>query len=317
MKPGRPRQFNPHVPAHIDQAKLPADVYFDHRWGGGTWYVLSRASGKRSRKNIAKASATLADLHKLLEAHRACDSTGTIDWLCGLFEASDKFKALSASTQEDYAYCRKILATTRDKKGGALGAWPVDAFTSPLIQRLVDRIGAEHPTKANHLLRYLRRLFRWGGNRGHCSKVNPAEKIEPARERRERKIPSIEAMRRVIAFAREAGARTARTKGAQPPYLWAVAEIAYRCRLRGIEAVTLTDANGTAEGILTNRRKGSRDNVTEWSPALREAWDALQALRAKVWNRRGMATPLRPEDRPLVVSEDGTALRRRDRKSVV
>jgi hypothetical protein len=75
--------------------------------------------------------------------------------------------------------------------------------------------------------------------------------------------------------------------------------------------VTLTDANAQKDGILSNRRKGSRDNVTEWSPELRQAWNALEAYRARVWERRGVATPLRPEDRPLVVSEDGGALTRR------
>jgi len=35
-------------------------------------------------------------------------------------------------------------------------------------------------------------------------------------------------------------------------------ELAYLCRLRGIEVVTLTDANELADLVLTNRRKGSR-----------------------------------------------------------
>jgi hypothetical protein len=35
-------------------------------------------------------------------------------------------------------------------------------------------------------------------------------------------------------------------------------ELAYLYRLRGIEVVTLRDANELQERILTNRRKGSR-----------------------------------------------------------
>ncbi|MDR5896344.1 hypothetical protein [Larsenimonas suaedae] len=38
-------------------------------------------------------------------------------------------------------------------------------------------------------------------------------------------------------------------------------ELAYLCRLRGIEVITLTDANHLAEGVMTNRCKGSRDNI--------------------------------------------------------
>lgn len=310
MKRGRPRQLNPRIPAHIDQAKLPADVYYDHRWGG-SWYALLRVQGQRVRRTLAPASATLAQLHKRLEEVRGDDTRGTVDWLCGLFEASDAYAALAETTRADYAYCRGVLQKRHDKAGLPLARWPVAAFTSPVIQLLVDTIGKTHPAKANHLLRYLRRLFRWGGNRGYCAKVNPAAKIEPARERKLRKIPEPTTMRAVIEYARERGALVARRKGAQPPYLWAVAELAYRCRLRGIEVVTLTDAHAGKDGIHTNRRKGSRDNITGWSPELRAAWDALVAHRARVWERREVATPLRPADRPLVVSEDGAALSRR------
>jgi len=311
VKRGRPRQINPHIPSHIDQAKLPADVYFDHRYAGGRWYLLSRVDGKRRRKDLATAKATLADLHRLAAENRANDPTGTVDWLCGLFEVSDQFAALSAATQDDYRYCRSILQARKDKAGAMLSTWPIASFTAPVIQRLVDAIGKTHPSKANHLLRYLRRLFRWGGNRGYCDKANPAAKIEPARERKRRPIPSPPVMHALIAFARERGAITTRTKGSMPPYLWAVAEIAYACRLRGIEVVTLTDANALADGVHTNRRKGSRDNIVQWSPRLRAAWDALLERRSRIWSRKRIPTPLRADQRLLVVQEDGTELARR------
>ena len=51
-------------------------------------------------------------------------------------------------------------------------------------------------------------------------------------------------------------------------------EIAYLCRLRAVEVVNLTEANALEAGILTNRRKGSRDNVVRWNARLRHAWSA-------------------------------------------
>lgn len=66
--------------------------------------------------------------------------------------------------------------------------------------------------------------------------------------------------------------------------------IAYACRLRGIELVTLTDANATEVGVLSNRRKGSRDNVTRWTPELRGAWDALVELRKAAYKRHDIDT---------------------------
>jgi hypothetical protein len=314
MKRGRPREFNARIPAHIDQAKLPDGLYFDHRWGGGTWYQLYAAdvdgARKLRRRNIANAKASLADLHRAIEDLRGGERRGTLDWLAGAFEASEQHKALSPATRGDYAYCRRVLQAHKTKLGTAFSTWPIASITGPILQRLVDAIGKTHPTKANHVARYLRRLFRWGGNRGHCSKVNPADALEHATERKRRQIPDAPIMGTIIAYAAECGARTTRTKGAQPPYLWAVAEIAYLCRLRGIEVVTLTDANALPDGILTNRRKGSRDNIVAWTPRLRAAWDALAERREAIWKERRAVHPLRAEDRPLVVTEDGTALRR-------
>jgi hypothetical protein len=81
--------------------------------------------------------------------------------------------------------------------------------------------------------------------------------------------------------------------------------IAYAYRLRGIEAVTLTDANATDDGVLSKRRKGSRDNVTRWTPELRDAWDAVR-LRKEAERRHDRPAQLRPELRHLVVSQRGT-----------
>ena len=41
--------------------------------------------------------------------------------------------------------------------------------------------------------------------------------------------------------------------------------------LAGIETLTLVESQGTPDGLRTIRRKGSRDNVVEWTPRLRAA----------------------------------------------
>ncbi|MCE7521359.1 hypothetical protein LZG37_24800 [Halomonas titanicae] len=88
-------------------------------------------------------------------------------------------------------------------------------------------------------------------------------------------------------------------KGACATHLWIVMELAYICRLRGIEVVTLSDANSTADGVMTNRRKGSRDNVVRWYPRLTAAWNAAIERRAEIWSARGTPIPMHPESRPL------------------
>lgn len=108
-------------------------------------------------------------------------------------------------------------------------------------------------------------------------------------------------MSRLIARARERGDDYPKRgqAGSCPTHLWIVMEIAYLCRLRGIEVVTLTDAHVTEQGLRTNRRKGSRDNIVGWTPRLRAAVAAAQQRRAEIWERRGRALPLLPQQRPL------------------
>jgi hypothetical protein len=88
-------------------------------------------------------------------------------------------------------------------------------------------------------------------------------------------------------------------------------EISYLCRLRGIETVTLADANETPEGVRTNRRKGSRDNIVRWTPRLRAAWDAAKAARKAIRDKKKMPIPMTAEARRrLVVAAHGGPLRK-------
>lgn len=304
MTVGRKRKRNARIPKHIDQSKLPVGIYYDHR--GKVWYTLQTDAAKRQRrKNVARADAQLSDLHRIAEESRS-DGAGTLAFLAKQFHDSKQFTDLALKSREDYEYCRGVVLDWKTK-AGTFGALPVKRLTPPVIQVLIDQIAETGPSKAVHALRWLRRLFSWGLPRGKCLS-NPAEGVEQPKQRNRRRLPAPATMAAVIAFAAECGRRKPHTKGSAPPYLWAALDIAYLCRLRGIEVVTLTDANELADGVMTNRRKGSRDNIVRWTPRLRAAWNALKVNRARAWARHSIATPLRADDRPLVVSEDGTAL---------
>jgi hypothetical protein len=98
--------------------------------------------------------------------------------------------------------------------------------------------------------------------------------------------------------------------GGCPEYLASAMELAYLCRLRGIEVVTLTDSRELEEGILTNRRKGSLDNIVRWTPSLRAVWDGAMALRARTWERRKTPIPIAPSKRFIIVANHGGPLRK-------
>ncbi|TIH10800.1 site-specific integrase [Pseudomonas leptonychotis] len=303
----RTRKHNPLIPKHIDQAAIPAAVFFDHR-GKGAWYTLHRdEAGKQRRQNIATSTATLADLHKIMELRNGVDRE-SLNYLCQQYHDSARFKRLKPKTQADYTWSRDVLVNIPTKIKLPLGELGVRKFTPALIQRLIDRIADEGtPSKAAHALRYLRLVMQWGRNRGYLDS-NPALGIEAPTERKQRRLPSHAVMLVLIERARELGKLKRGQLGAVPPHLSYVMELAYLCRLRGIEVVTLTDANELADGVLTNRRKGSRDNLVSWTPRLRATWEAAKARRAQIWAARGTAVPTNPEQRYIITAEHGGAL---------
>lgn len=214
----RSRKHNPNIPPHIDQAAIPAAVFFDHR-GKGIWYTLHRdEAGRQRRQNIASSSATLAELHKIMEVRNGIDRE-SLNHLCEQYHDSAKFKRLAPKTQDSYSWSRDVLVNIPTKLGKPLGELAVRKFTPALIQRIIDRIAdAGTPSKAAHALRYLRLVMQWGRNRGYLDN-NPAMGIEAPVERKQRRLPSHEVMQRLIDRARELGQLKRGQKDAVPPHL--------------------------------------------------------------------------------------------------
>lgn len=298
----RHRKPDPSIPAFIDQRKLPTGCYWNRR--DRYWYALP--SGKRQR--IAGPDAMLSDLHAALETLQGVDR-GSLDYMLGKFEASKQFDVLGTRTQEDYQYCRRILQGFKTKLGLAFSELRRTSITKPAVQRLIDTIGAEYPAKANHVARYLGAAYHWGSLRLGV-RENPTEGIEQAQEKGRHHTPNLDTMRALIEFLRMRGALKSRTKGSVSPYLWAVVEIAYRCRMRGIEVRELTDADWSDEGVIVHRHKGSLDNITRWCPELRDAWEWLASRRNEIWRTKPVV-PLAPRERVLLVTESGRAVGRR------
>lgn len=307
MSRGRKRRHSSAIPRHINQNALPRGLYFDAR-KGGCWYVLERdAEGVRRRANVAKRDARLSELHAIVEARHGVIA-GSVSTVIAAFHESTQFAELKPATRTQYAAQRR-LAETWATKSGPLGSLVIARLSPPFFQRMVDKISAGgHPTKANHLLRYLRRVFAWGIARGHC-KTNPCTGVEQAKERKRAKVPTVEIMEAIIAFARLRGSLVARTNGSLSPYLWIVAELAYLLRLRGAEVLDLTDASETPQGVNVSRRKGSRGNLTLWAPRLRAAWDAAVAYRSAT-TPTSRPCPIDPAQRPLIVAEGGACLQK-------
>ncbi|MGN6313216.1 MAG: site-specific integrase [Rhodanobacteraceae bacterium] len=293
----RARKPDPTIPAFIDQRKLPVGCYWNRR--DRYWYALP--GGKR--KWLAGPDVMLSDLHAAMETLHGVDR-GSLDYMLGRFEASPQFKALAEGTQDDYRYCRKAVQEFKTKIGVSFGDLRRASITAVAVQRLVDKIAEDHPTKANHVKRYLSAAYSWARLRMGVAD-NPAKGVAQAKERKAHRTPKRDTMRAFVAFLRQRGALTTRSKGSVAPYLWAMAEIAYRCRARSIELREMTDADATDEGVVVRRHKGSITNITAWCPELKEAWGWLQARRDAIWRAKLPVVPIEPTKRPVVVTESG------------
>ncbi|QWP79381.1 integrase [Lysobacter sp. K5869] len=245
---------------------------------------------------------------------------GSIAFVMDRFHDSYEFKQLSPKTREHYGDYLKAIKVYRVKNGAQLGDLLIDKLTPGGVRKVIHAIalgrpaekpGEEavpgYPTKANHWLRYLRRVAGWGYENDEC-KTNPFKGVSEVQERANNRMPDLLLFRAVQDFVRARGQLGGRKKGALPPYTWAAMELAYQARLRGIEVLTMNDAHVEAERLRTNRRKGSRDNLTRIGERMAEALEVLLARRAAIWAKKRMPTPLRPEDRTILVSERGTPL---------
>ena len=255
----------------------------------------------------------MSDLHAIMEARRGEPQRGTVAFVIDRHAESLAFAQLKPTTQEGYRdYARAIKAYAL-KNGTTLGDATVDRLTPGFIRRLIDVIAQGrpgqkagdpaipgYPTKANHWLRYLRRVFGWAREHDHIS-TNPAAGIKQVKEKGDHRMPAVDVFRRVQAYAKQCSARGPRAKGAVPAYLWAAMELAYQARLRGIEVLTLTDAHVDGELLRTNRRKGSRDNLVRKGVQTEKAIAMLRSRRWAIWEKTGSGSD--PGRGPLSVRQ--------------
>lgn len=292
---GRKRVHIKNLPAHIDPQKIPKGIYWD-RTGSGRWVVIKEGvDGKKTRKTVAWRDSSLSELHRITEELNGINRR-SLRWLLEEFHKSNKFKELALETKKHYEKYLKIVCQL-ETKAGLLGGLDYSRMTSALFQRLIDRVAEEgHPTKANHILRYVRRVFSWGKNRGFCLD-NPAKGVEQAKERKQHRMPSDEAYQLFLNYAKE-----------RNRFVWAAMELAFLCRLRRVEVISLSDANNTPVGIRSNRRKGSLDNITKWTPRLRSAWDEAIRIRDEKFQKSKAPIPIQPENRFIFTNGRGMRL---------
>ena len=302
---GRKRRFNPNIPRHIDQSKLPCNCYWQKSTEEtGFWYGFIKEGEKKRKKRLAGSEAKLSELHRLVEALQETDDTLTFRWLAKQYFKTPDYKGVSKKTKDSYQYGYETICAFDTKMPGIkLADTDFVAWDTPMLQRIVDSM-YQTPTKAKHMHTFARLVFNSAIRRGYC-KTNPCIGVKLPEERKKRTLPTQRAYDRLLQRAKDRGTYGQKTSGSCPHYLWPIMEILYLCYLRGVEARNMTDAHVRDDVIIANRRKGSGSNEIRLNARLSRAISFLQESRSAIFERKRLIIPIRPEDRLLVVSTLG------------
>lgn len=213
---------------------------------------------------------SMSDLHRIIEAQSGVVHD-TFDYLATMYFDSPRFEEKADKTKRNYKSSYNQISKFKTKQGTLLGQEPLVKWNLPLAQKLVDNFTTKRgPTSANQMARFCKMVFNWGQPRGHAD-YNPFLGIEMAKERKRRRLPKKDAYSKVLEFS----------KTTPYEYLWIIMELAYLCRLRGIEVLDITDENEFENGLFVARRKGSRSNIIEWNKRLTNVWKEAKKLRKR------------------------------------
>lgn len=248
-------------------APLPKYVY-----PRGNWYIWRPYHGSQDGRprfgspvRLCLRSATIGEVWRAYEAAQDDCPTGSLKWLLTKYEKSPHFAGLARGTQENYRrYARQILERPI-ADGAQFGSVKLGEITRPVVRQFLDT--SEHKINGNRQIQFLKAAFSWALERGHCD-TNPCigVKLHP-QPPRTRYVEEWE-YQYVLELAR----------ASQTPHLWICMELAYLAGARLGEVLRYRTRDVKPNGLLLLRSKQSRSAVTKWTPRLRAAVAAAQAL---------------------------------------
>ena len=290
MPKGPPRSAA--IPAHIDAKKLPTGSWFN-KSGAGKWMlkIKNPENGLWRSKRLCGPKATLSEIWQAYESLNNPLVT-TFATLSHDLQQTPIWRKLAPSTQRDYLDCHLQICNKKISKINTLGDLPVSKWTVGLVRKYRDSRGESSESRANKELAYIKRVFSWSYEYEKI-RFNPTLGVKKLTIKPRQHYAEDRDYEIMLEIARQSNYW----------YVWPAMEIAYLCRMRLSEVLDLTDANELPEGLLIKRRKGSRDNITEWNIRLRTAWDYAILKRSKILEERKQPHPIKPEDRHIIISE--------------
>ena len=302
---GRPRLFDPLIPSHIDQNKIPHGLQYKPK--KKAWrYFYEDSLGNSSSRTIGKEQSTLKQLQLRIEM-LAIEKPNTFNWLVNEYLKDARFLDLKPATQKNYLACYKLIQK-QSVKQKSVATILLNHFSSGLCQQLNTQIARKNgPSMANHCHSFLSLVFTYGKNYDYL-KVNPATGVYKAKCRPVQQWVNDDVYNRVLSYAKQRGSITPKTKGSSPSYIWVMMEISYLCRLRGVETRTLTQDKMLENGLQCERRKGSKANITIYNDRLLFALNSSIDRRDQIWKKQNHVIPKRDVDKLIIVNSGGEAI---------
>lgn len=241
---------------------LPKYVYI---WRG--WYTYREHLGQGKLGKYIKLCPETAPLSEVWQRYESITCIGaprkTLDWLMRQYLDSPQFKEKSAHTQHGYQKNARQLSQTPTKSGDLFGTIDAERITPGVLRKYLDARTA--PVSANREIAFLSVCFSWAVERD-LLKTNPCKDVRRNSEKARTRYVTEQEYRHVFELA------------GKWPHVQVAMEFAYLCRMRLCEVLDLRQSDMTETGVHVRRRKGSRDNITTWSPRLEAAVKISRAL---------------------------------------
>jgi integrase len=247
---------------------LPKYVYI---WRG--WYTYREHLGQGKLGKYIKLCPENAPISEVWQRYESITCIGaprkTLDWLMNQYLSSPQFAKLAPETKRKYHQNAKQLGSTPLKSGDLFGQVDAERVTPGAIRRYMDARkntdGSPAPVAANREKAFLSACYSWAVERDLLSK-NPCKEVKRNTETARTRYVTEQEYQHLHDLA-------------EPwPHIQCAMEFAYLCRMRLGEVLDMKQSDIADIGILVRRTKGSKNNITTWSPRLEAAVKKSKSL---------------------------------------
>ncbi len=176
----------------------------------------------------------------------------TVGWMLDLYYKSDTYKGLSPRTQSDYDSLGRLLSQAPMADGKVFSDLLLSKITKRTIRKYLDLYPAK--SSANRQISFFKAAWNWAEERFDIP-TNPCLGVKMNKEKPRSRYVTHEEFDEALSLA--------------PEWLQIAMELSYWCRARRGEVLSMRRSDASEEGLLVNRKKGSRSEITD-APRIRE-----------------------------------------------